>query len=98
MAKRLTYRPKPKHVPETRRQAGLEARADHLLNFGHLHVHEGDPEPERSYYRSVGSVLQKEGKWFACDGTGQIVGEFKERWQAWQHADKYGMERAGALE
>lgn len=52
---------------------------------------------ERAYFRSVGSVMHADGKWHVHDGSGEKVADYPTRWQAWQHADKYGMERAGEL-
>lgn len=52
---------------------------------------------ERAYFRSVGSVLSRDGKWFVHDGDGNEIAQYPTRWQAWMHADKYGMERGGDL-
>lgn len=79
----------------SRRQA---AKQEH--EFGGRFFRSSPPKEgsfERAYFRSVGSVVERDGKWFACDGQGQVVAEYPQRWQAWQHADKYGMERAQEL-
>lgn len=73
----------------------MERRADELLD-GAPRRH--DPEkPERSYYRSVGSVLFYNGRWWALDGGGQPIGDHSTRWMAWRQADKLGVIRAGMV-
>ena len=97
MGQRLNWnraRPRRYEMP-TRVEQTLECQADKLLNLPHLTLPGEDERltPERGYFRSIGSVLNKDGKWFAVDADGRTIGEFAERWQAWQCADKLGMQR-----
>lgn len=92
---------KQRQPAETPRQRRLERQADHMiLNGHHANVdarRPAEPIPERVYYRSCGSVMEKDGRWFALDSDGEVVGEFPHRWMAWQLADKYGIEIAGRV-
>ena len=88
---------KPRRSTQPKAAPHLERAADKILETP-MTFHEAEhASAERSYYKSVGSVLQRDGKWLACDGTGNVVGEYAERWRAWAHADKYGTQRAGEL-
>lgn len=84
----------------------LEREADKLLDahqrltsdprkFPSLHEVKTDG-PEHVYYRSVGTVMRKGDRWFACGENGLVLGEFAYRWEAWRLADKLGLEQVGA--
>lgn len=49
----------------------------------------------RPYYRSVGSVVLKDDRWFAVDAHGSEVSEHASRREAWRIADSFGMEFVG---
>lgn len=51
-------------------------------------------EIERAYFRSIGAVLFTGSCWQALGADGNVLGEHATRWQAWQQADKLGVERA----
>ncbi len=75
----------------------LDREADKILDRAPLDQRRRHPQietenaPESKCYRFVGSVLQKDGRWFALDGNGNVAGEYDARWKAWLHADKFGM-------
>lgn len=102
MGKRMNWSRarKAKAPTETRSTRRLERQADKIITAEPAPMTHAEYEhstAERVYYRSVGSVMERDGRWLACDGFGQIVGEFPQRWLAWQLADKFGLEIAGAL-
>lgn len=69
-------------------------------DFGGRFIRSSPPKEgafERAYFRSVASVMHVDDKWQVWDAKGEKVAEYPQRWQAWQHADRYGMERAGDL-
>lgn len=88
---------KPRAPAQSRTVNRLEREADKILEAPmSFHEHE-HATAERSYYRSIGSVLSREGRWIALGADGKELGEFTTRLAAWAHADKCGMERVGAL-
>ncbi len=99
MGKRMNWNRAKRREPlrDPPKSRALEARADTILTRAQPAARppririETDELPESICYRSVGTVLQKDGRWFALDGQGQVAGEFDERWKAWRHADKFGM-------
>lgn len=84
------------HQGETSKRQAMKREHEHGGRFIRSSpAKEG--QPERAYFRSVGSVLHVGDHWQALDGAGEVVGSFAERWQAWRMADRFGIERAGDL-
>jgi len=81
-------------------QRRLEAKADHMILKGDHKRIEGLRQTQtdgKLYYRAVGSVQQRDGRWYAMNGVDEVVGEYDSRWMAWEHADQFGMKVAGSL-
>ncbi len=88
---RIRHRHRPKYQPETRKERDLDRQA-HMILTGSPKDFPARPEPEHRAFKSVGSVLQANGRWQALNANNEVLGEFNTRWEAWRLADKLGME------